>query len=167
MRIAATETVAINCGVGHVNTGVDRTLHDYRHAGRRGHGRRVLRVRRSSWPTGGDQDDQGRGVRAGSAERLRREARAAAKVNHPPSASSTRSARKTASCFSRWNCSRGNRSPRGSRAAHCRPGSGLDRARHACRHRGAARAGAHSPRSQAVEHLPDPHGVKLLDFGLT
>ncbi len=44
--------------------------------------------------------------------------------------------------------------------------SARDRPRHPRGARGAARPRHRPPRPEAVEHLPHPHGVKLLDFGL-
>ena len=100
-------------------------------------------------------------------DRLRREARSAASVNHPRSASCTRSARRTASCSSRWSCCRGSRSRRGSRAGACRSAK-RSRPR-------SVLTGLDALHRQGLVHRDlkpsniflTPHGVKLLDFGLT
>ena len=133
----------------------------------RRNGRRLPRARHAARARRGDQGASARAVGDDGRGRLWREARAAASVNHPERLPDLRRRRDGEQSTSSMELLDGE--PLSARLA--KGPLRLDEAVADRAWRSSARSARCTPRdrpsrSQAVERVPDPHGVKLLDFGL-
>ena len=168
VRIDATETVAINCGVGHVNTGVDRPVYGNGILGEGGMGVVYAAYDDRLGRPVAIKTIKGAASEPEAAERMRREARAAAKVNHPGICQLYEIGEENGELFLAMELLQGSRWRQGSaRGPIAVPEVGSIAL--------GMLAGMEALHAEGLIHrdlkpsniFMTPHGVKLLDFGLT